>query len=83
VIGIRKENYMPVWQKYYDEKNRLMRVLNYSQIKKFDDRTLPSAMELIPQNKKGYKTIIRYIKLQFNLKIEDGIFSLRNLRASQ
>lgn len=83
VIAVRKENYMPVWQKYYDEKNRLMRVLNYSQIKKFDDRTLPSAMELIPQNKKGYKTIIRYIKLQFNLKIEDEIFSLRNLRASQ
>ncbi len=83
VIVVRKENFIPVWQRYYDEKDRLMRVLNYSQIEKFDDRTLPSAMELIPQNKKGYKTIIRYTKLQFNLKIEDEIFSLRNLRANQ
>lgn len=83
VIAIRKENNIPVWQRYYDEKDRLMRVLNYSQIKKFDDRILPSTMELIPQTKKGYKTIIRYLKLQFNLKIEEGVFSLRNLRANQ
>ncbi len=83
VIAVRKENHMPVWQKYYDEKDRLMRVLNYSQIKSFDNRTLPSVMELIPQNKEGHKTIIRYLKLQFNLKVEEEIFSLRNLRASQ
>jgi outer membrane lipoprotein-sorting protein len=83
VIAVREKDHMPVWQRYYDEKDKLMRVLNYSGIKRFDDRTIPSVMELIPQNKEGHKTIIRYLKLQFNLKVEEEVFSLRNLRASQ
>jgi outer membrane lipoprotein-sorting protein len=83
VIAVREKDHLPVWQRYYDEKDKLMRVLKYSDIEKFDDRIIPSTMELIPQNKQGHKTVIRYLKLQFNLKVEEEIFSLRNLRANQ
>jgi len=83
VIAVGEKDYVPVWEKYYDEEDKLMRLLNYSHIKKYDGRTIPSTMELIPQNKEGHKTTIRYLKLQFNLKDEEDIFSLRNLRANQ
>jgi outer membrane lipoprotein-sorting protein len=83
VIAVREKDHLPVWQRYYDEKDSLMRVLKYSDVKMFDGRTVPSTMELIPRNKEGHKTIIRYLKLQFNLKVEKETFSLRNLRANQ
>ncbi len=33
--------------------------------------------------KEGHKTIIRYLKLEFDLKVDKDIFSLRNLRAAE
>jgi outer membrane lipoprotein-sorting protein len=80
VIAVRKEDHLPVWQKYYDEKGQLMRILIYSDVRKFGTRTLPATMEMIPQNEEGHKTIIRYLALDFDRKLSPEIFSLRNLR---
>ena len=80
VIAIRKEDHLPVWQKYYDDKGQLMRILYYSDVKKFGTRTLPASMEMIPQNKEGQKTVIRYLTLDFDRKINPEVFTLRNLR---
>ncbi len=81
VIAVRAEDYLPVWQKYYDEKDNLMRVMNYKDIKRFDDRKIPSVMEMLPQDEEGNKTIIRYMKAEFNKKISADVFGLRNLRS--
>lgn len=81
VIAATKADSIPVWQKYYDEQGQLMRVLNYSDVKKFGDRRIPSVMEMIPQNKEGHKTVIRYLQLDLNRKLSEDIFSLRNLRS--
>jgi hypothetical protein len=83
VTAVREKDHIPVWQRYYDEKDSLMRVLKYGDVKTFDGRTIPSTIELIPQNKEGHKTVIRYLKLQFNLKLGEEVFSLRNLIANQ
>jgi outer membrane lipoprotein-sorting protein len=80
VIAVRKEDHLPVWQKYYDEKGQLMRILIYSDIKKFGTRTLPATMEMIPQNEEGHKTVIRYLNLDLDRKLNPEVFSLRNLR---
>jgi outer membrane lipoprotein-sorting protein len=80
VIAVDEKSYMPVWQKYYDEKGKLMRELFYKEVKKFGTRTIPSVMELIPTTKEGNKTILRYINAKFDIKIDDSIFTLRNLR---
>ena len=81
VVAARKDDYIPLWQKYYDEKGNLMRELKYSEVKTFDDRRIPSVMEMIPQNEEGHKTTIRYLEAEFNVDISEDIFSLRNLRA--
>ena len=83
VIAATREDYLPIWQKYYDEAGKLMRVLNYSDVKKFGERTIPATMEMIPQTREGHKTVIRYLKLEFDQKVGDEIFSLRNLRAGK
>jgi outer membrane lipoprotein-sorting protein len=83
IIAVRKEGYLPEWQKFYDEKDKLMRIWTYSDIRTFGDRTLPATMEMIPQNKEGHKTVIRYLKAEFDIDFDREIFSLRNLRSRQ
>jgi outer membrane lipoprotein-sorting protein len=81
--AVRKKDHIPAWQKYFDEKGKLMRTLSYSEVRRFGDRTIPATMEMIPQNKEGHKTVIRYLEIEFDRKIGDEVFSLRNLRASE
>ncbi len=83
VIAARKADYIPVWQKYYDEKGNLMREATYSDIKMFGNRMVPAVMEMIPKNKEGYKTVIRYLKAEFDIELDKDIFSLRNLHSKQ
>ena len=82
VTAVRSSDYIPVWQHFYDEKGKLMRILNYKDIKTFGSKTIPSVMEMIPQNKQGHKTIIRWQDGNFDTIIEDSIFSRRNLQKS-
>lgn len=81
VIAVRSQDYIPVWEKYYDEKGKLMRVMNFKDIREFDGREIPSILELIPQTKQGHKTVIRYLKIKFNEDLSSDVFTLRNLRS--
>jgi outer membrane lipoprotein-sorting protein len=80
ILAVRESDYLPVWQKYYDEKGKLVRELFYRDIRKFGDREIPSVMELISSTKEGNKTIVRYLEANFDIKIDQEIFTLRNLR---
>jgi outer membrane lipoprotein-sorting protein len=81
LMQVRQQDYIPVRDEYYDEKGKLMRVMNYREIKTFDGRRIPSVMELIPQDEKGNKTVLTYIDAEFNISIKESVFSLRNLRS--
>lgn len=83
ITALRRSDYLPVWQKYYDEQGKLMRIIEFKEIKEFDGRQIPSIMELIPQNKQGHKTIIKYIDIDYNPPLSEEIFSLRNLRSQR
>lgn len=80
LLAVRESDYLPVWEKYYDEKGTLMREMFFKEIKTFGKRTIPSVLELIPTNKKNQKTIVRYLDFKFNIKLDRSTFSLRNLR---
>ena len=80
VVAVKESDYMPVWYKYYDEKGQLMRVMNLKEIRQFDGRRIPSLMEMVPQNKEGHKTVVRYVNAEFDSQVNDNIFTRRNLR---
>jgi outer membrane lipoprotein-sorting protein len=79
-ITIRKADYIPVSEIYYDEKGRKMREMLFSDTKKFGNRKIPSVMEMRPLNKKGQKTVIRYKDITFDKPVEKDVFTLRNLQ---
>jgi len=80
VMKVRKKDYIPVEEEYYDEKGRKMRVMRFREVRRFGDRLIPAVMELTPLNKKGRKTVVRYSELAFDEKLDRNIFTLRNLR---
>jgi outer membrane lipoprotein-sorting protein len=79
-IAVREKGFLPAWQKYYDEKGKLMREMVFKEIKTFGKRTIPAVMELVPTTKEGHKTTVRYLDAQFDVKVGKDVFSLRNLR---
>jgi len=79
VVAVRADDLTPVWEKYYDEKGRLMREIRFQDVKAFGTRRIPSVMELIPTAKAGQKTVIRYLEARFDLELSPEIFTLRNL----
>lgn len=81
VMAVREDDYVPLWEKYYDEKGRLMRTLIFSDVREYGERVLPSTMEMIPANKEGNKTVIRYTNATFDVPLDSNVFSLRNLRS--
>jgi len=80
VASVRANDYIPVWQHFYDEEGNLMRVLNFKEIKTFGGKTAPSVMEMRPQNEEGHKTVVRFLNATFDSAIDDKIFTRRNLQ---
>lgn len=80
VIAVQEESSLPVWQKYYDEKGKLMREMFFKEVKDLGGRRIPSVMELIPTTKKEHATVVRYLDAAFDIAISDDVFSLHNLR---
>jgi outer membrane lipoprotein-sorting protein len=80
VVSALRDSYIPVWQKYYDEDGELMRVLYYSDITTFADRRLPATMKMVPQDEEGH-TVMHYRELEFDIDLEQDLFTLRNLRS--
>ncbi|MBN1895566.1 outer membrane lipoprotein-sorting protein [bacterium] len=83
VVAVRREDTLPVWEEYYDEKGGLMRLIHFKDIQVLGNRRIPTVMELIPQNKEGQKTIIRYLDAAFDVPVADDVFNLRNLQSGR
>lgn len=81
VLAVRQSDLLPAWERYYDEKDRPIRTLVFSDIRQFGTRTLPSTMEITPASKEGQRTTVRYTESRFDEPHEGDIFSLRNLRS--
>jgi outer membrane lipoprotein-sorting protein len=77
---VREEGFVPLRAEYFDEQGDLIRVLRFTEIKRMDDRVIPTVWSMIPRNKEGHKTVIHVIKIHYNVQLDENMFSLRNLR---
>ena len=70
---------VPIEARYYDRKDRLARVMNWSDVKVFDGRRIPARMTLTPADKEGHITEMVYLDIDFDVTVPDVTFSLSNL----
>ena len=80
VKWISKEEFWQLKTEYYDEDNELIRTEIASEVKQFDDRRLPSKLEIIPADKPGQRTVVNIISSSFNVKLDEGFFSQQNMK---
>ena len=76
-------DYLPRQQEFFDEQGRLVRRLEFSDIRNFGGRTFPAVWTMFNLLKKGRFTRLVYRELDFDVEIPESVFSLRNLSRSQ
>ena len=80
IMWISKSDLLWLKTEYYDEDNLLVNIENLSEIKKMDDRTMPTRMEMIPVEEEGNKTIMIFKNMKFNIKLKESFFSQQNMK---
>lgn len=80
LVWVSKVDYLQLRVENYDEYGELVNTLVFSDIKPMGKRNIPTKVELIPADKPGHKTIMEYISADFDSPIDEGFFSVQNLR---
>ena len=77
---VRQGDYMPLWTRFYDEDGELARTMEHSAFTEMGGRLVPAVMDMLPADKPGERTTMRYEDLEFDVDLEASFFSLRNLQ---
>jgi outer membrane lipoprotein-sorting protein len=80
LVRALRESYLPLLIKYYDEDLRLARTMTFSEVGQLGDRSLPTLVTMVPQDKPDESTIIKYKEFEFDIDLDDDFFSLRTLQ---
>ncbi|MDH3495911.1 MAG: outer membrane lipoprotein-sorting protein [Gemmatimonadota bacterium] len=78
---VRQDDMMPTWARYYDERGDLVREITFSEYQRMGGRLVPAVMTVVPTDKPNERTVIRYVRLAFDVGLEPSFFSLRRLRS--
>ncbi|MHB8872166.1 MAG: outer membrane lipoprotein-sorting protein [Myxococcaceae bacterium] len=70
---------IPLEMRYFDRKGRLARVMTFDEVRVFDGRKVPAHLSLVPSDVEGQKTEMRYLDIQFDVKVPQSTFSLSEL----
>jgi hypothetical protein len=81
VYLVRIGDLMPVWAKFYDERDDLIRTITWSEYETMGGRLVPALMTIVPADKPEEHTLVRYAELEFDLDLDAAFFSLRSLRS--
>ncbi len=80
LMWVSKEEYHWLRAEYFDEDENLVNTEILSDIKKMDDRMMPTRLEMIPADEEGHKTIMIFENIEFGIDIEESFFSQQNMR---
>jgi outer membrane lipoprotein-sorting protein len=80
ITWIDKKDFMQMKAEFYDEDGYLVNTMIGKDVKQLGGKLLPAKLEVIPADKKGNKTIIEYLSLEFDKPIEGEFFSVQNMK---
>ncbi len=70
---------LPVEERHFDRKGRLARTMTFDEIEVLGGRRLPTHLTLVPTDTPGQRTEMRYLEIQFDVRLADETFSLSRL----
>jgi outer membrane lipoprotein-sorting protein len=71
----RKSDNLPVQEKYFDEKNQLVRTLRFGKFRKMDDRVIPTVIEVRRAEAPKEYTRVVYRKVVYDRRIGSSLFN--------
>ena len=80
IMWISVNDYFQLKGEFYDEDEVLVKTHLASKIAVFDDRQLPSLLEIVPADEPGNKTVVTVKKMKFNIKTDQNFFSQQNMK---
>jgi outer membrane lipoprotein-sorting protein len=82
-MWIDKKDYLELRLEFFDEDNKLVNVMQGSDIRTIGGRVMPAKLEMIPVQKKGQETIITYSSAVFNQPISVDFFTTQNMKKAK
>lgn len=79
-MWVSKKEYFWLKAEFYDEEDILVNTEILSEIKKMDDRKMPTRLEMIPADEEGHKTIMIFNDIEFDINIDESFFSQQNMQ---
>ena len=79
VFRVRKADFLPAREEFYDERGTLVRVLTFSDVRVLGGRTVPTKWEMRPLAKPGNVTTMVMKSATFDAAIPAETFTQRNL----
>jgi outer membrane lipoprotein-sorting protein len=79
VLRVRKADFLPAREEFYDERGTLVRVMTLSDVRLLGGRTIPTKWELRSMTKPGNVTTMTMKNAVYDAAIPDEIFTQRNL----
>jgi outer membrane lipoprotein-sorting protein len=79
---VRKDDFMPVWARYYDDRGEVSRTMTFSDFRVMGGRMVPTRIDILPADKPGERTTIFYRDIEFDIDLDESFFSLRQLRSA-
>jgi hypothetical protein len=82
VMGVAKREMLPQRVRYFDEEGALVRILEYTEVKRLGDRLYPSRWVMLPQDREKYgnQTVIEITEAAFDVPIDEEYFTKRALQ---
>ncbi|BEH15775.1 outer membrane lipoprotein-sorting protein [Marinobacter shengliensis] len=71
---------IPISVAYYGERGQLVKRLTYEQVKIMDGRRIPTLWTMVDANNPESRTVIRIESIEFDVPLDESLFSLRRLR---
>jgi outer membrane lipoprotein-sorting protein len=78
-LWITKADHLMLRAEYYDEYGELVNTMMAGEVQLLGGRLLPARMEMIPADKPGQKTVIRYRSITFDQPLPEGFFTTQNI----
>lgn len=79
-MWVDQKDYLELRLEFFDEDDKLVDILQCSDVKEMGGRIMPCKMEMIPAEKKGQETIITYNSATFNQPISEDFFTTENMK---
>ena len=82
-MWISTEDYLQLRVENYDQRDELVNTMELDQITRFGDREIPARITVIPADTDNERTIMTYQEMDFDIDIDEGFFTQRNMQRVQ